>query len=281
MLCDQARRREFRVAFVPTMGALHDGHLALVREAQRRAPYVVVSIFVNPTQFGPGEDLARYPRDLDGDLAKLAVLSPSVVFAPEVAELYQPGDETRVRVGGLSEPLCGRLRPGHFEGVATVVAKLLSLVGPCDVLLGRKDAQQVLVVQRMITDLFMPVRVVAVPTVREPDGLAMSSRNAYLSAAGRQSAVGIVRALDRAARSFERGERDARELERQAREPLEAERLVVEYVEVRDPETLAVFQSRTADRALLAIAARVEGTRLIDNICLGEEPRPLRNLGPA
>ena len=163
------------------MGALHDGHLTLVREAKKRAAFVVVSIFVNPTQFGPNEDLSRYPRDLAGDLARLAPLGVDAVFTPQASELYPAGEETRVRVGPLAEPLCGRTRPGHFEGVATIVAKLFGIAGPSVAVFGQKDYQQLLVIRRMARDLFAPVEVVGIPTVRERDGLAMSSRNAFLS----------------------------------------------------------------------------------------------------
>src|SRR5579884_3842310 len=206
--CDAVRDSRRRVAFVPTMGALHAGHLALVAEAKRRAPFVLVSIYVNPTQFGPGEDFARYPRDLEGDVRKVASAGADAVFAPDSGEMYPPGEQTRVRVGPLAEPLCGAFRPGHFEGVATVVAKLLGVVGPCVAVFGRKDYQQLLVIRRVVRDLFMPVEVVGHPIVREPDGLAMSSRNAYLSTDERARALALARGLDAAARLFAAGERD-------------------------------------------------------------------------
>src|SRR5260221_218014 len=177
----RARTKGDRVGFVPTMGALHSGHLQLAREAKRRAPYTAFSIFVNPTQFGPNEDLGRYPRDLEGDLRKCASVGVDLVFAPDASEMYPAGDATRVRVGALSEALCGPFRAGHFEGVATVVAKLFALAAPCLAVVGRKDYQQLRVIERMARDLLFDVEVVGVPTVRDDDGLAMSSRNAYLS----------------------------------------------------------------------------------------------------
>ncbi len=295
--CDRVRLRGERVAFVPTMGALHAGHLALVEAAKRRAKLVVVSIFVNPTQFGPGEDFARYPRTLEDDLKRLAgsgkepagnatsiepagavrSAEPEVcVFGPSVDEMYPPGEQTRVHVGALAEPLCGRFRPGHFEGVATVVAKLFGIVGPCDAVFGRKDYQQLLVVRRMVADLLMPVTVVDHPTMREPDGLAMSSRNAYLSPDERARALSLVRGLDSAARLFARGERSARELERVAREPVEAASARIEYIELRDADTLAELPKNVGERGVLAIACRVGATRLIDNLVLGQDPPPLR-----
>lgn len=262
------------MGFVPTMGALHPGHLALVREAAARAPFVVVSIFVNPTQFGPGEDFARYPRDLDADLRELGPAGVCLVFAPAPDEMYPPGEETRVRVGALGEPLCGPFRPGHFEGVATVVAKLFCLVGACDAVFGRKDYQQLLVVRRVARDLLLPVRVVDHPTVREPDGLAMSSRNAYLSPDERTRALALASGLGAAVRAFGAGERGARALERLAREPVERAATSVDYVEIRDAETLAPLPGVVSARALLAVACRVGTTRLIDNVVLGEDAPP-------
>jgi pantoate--beta-alanine ligase len=274
-LCREVRKRGERVGFVPTMGALHAGHLALAREAKRLAPRVVASIFVNPTQFGPGEDLSRYPRDLEGDLGKLALVGVDAVFAPEAGELYPSGEETRVRVGSLAEPLCGRSRPGHFEGVATIVAKLFGIVGPSVAVFGKKDYQQLLVIRRMARDLFLPVDVVAVRTVREPDGLAMSSRNAYLSPGERARARALVIGLDAAARAFTSGERRARELERLAREPVDRAATSVDYVEIRDPDTLAALEGDAGARAVVAVACRIGSTRLIDNVVLGEDPPPL------
>jgi pantoate--beta-alanine ligase len=273
--CEDARRRGDSVGLVPTMGSLHEGHLELVREAKRRARFVLVTVFVNPTQFGPSEDLARYPRDLDGDSAKVAAAGASAVFFPEAAAMYLPGDETRVRVGALAVPLCGQFRPGHFEGVATVVAKLFVLAGPCVAVFGRKDYQQLAIVRRMALDLFLPVEVAGHPIVREPDGLAMSSRNAYLKADERVRARGLSRGLAAAARLFDRGERDAAVLRAAARAEIEPLATSIDYVEVADPERLIPYgQGRVGDVTLLAMACRIGTTRLIDNMVLGEEALP-------
>jgi pantoate--beta-alanine ligase len=274
-LCNDERKRGSRVGFVPTMGALHEGHLALAREARRRASAVVASIFVNPTQFGPSEDLSRYPRDLEGDLRKLASVGVDAVFAPEPGELYPPGEETRVRVGAVAGPMCGATRPGHFEGVATVVAKLFAIVGPSVAIFGKKDYQQLLVIRRMARDLFFPVEIVGVRTVREPDGVAMSSRNAYLSPDERARARALVLGLDAAARAFAAGERSARELERLVRGPVEEVASVIDYVDVRDADTLAFLEKDAGLRAVAAVACRIGATRLIDNVVLGEDPPPL------
>lgn len=277
--CDAARAAGARVALVPTMGALHDGHLALVAEARRRVGpdgFVALSIFVNPTQFGPTEDLAAYPRDLDSDLARCASAGVDAVFAPEAAAMYPPGDETRVRVGALTEGLCGAWRPGHFEGVATVVTKLFALAGPCVAVFGRKDYQQWRVVSRLARDLWLPVDVVGLATVREPDGLAMSSRNRYLSAADRARAVAVPTALDAAVRAWASGERNPRALESAARAVLAAACDRVEYVEARDAASLATLDDGPAVApVVLALAVRVGTTRLIDNLVLGDEPSPL------
>jgi pantoate--beta-alanine ligase len=275
-VCDEARARGERVGFVPTMGALHEGHLALVREAKRRAPFVAVSIFVNPTQFGPNEDFTRYPRDLAGDVAKVAAVGADVVFAPEPAAMYPTGEQTRVRVGALAEPLCGRFRPGHFEGVATVVSKLFAIAGPSVAVFGKKDYQQLAILRRLAVDLFFPVEIVGHPILREADGLAMSSRNAYLSAADRQRALCLSGGLAAAWRAFTGGERDADALRALARAEVERGSDSIDYVDVTDPDSLAPVApgGRTGDRALLAIACRVGATRLIDNVVLGEDPSP-------
>jgi pantoate--beta-alanine ligase len=273
--CDAARAHGARVGFVPTMGALHAGHLALVEEARRRAGFVVASIFVNPTQFGPHEDLARYPRDLDGDVRKLASVGADVAFAPDRPSMYPGGDETRVRLGPLADSLEGAFRPGHFDGVATVVAKLFSVVGPCVAIFGRKDYQQLLVVGRMVRDLLLPVEVVGHPIVREPDGLAMSTRNQYLSPEERARALCIVRGLDAGARGFAKGERGARNIERIARDPIERQASSIDYVEARDADSLAAIEGEIVGRAVLAVACRIGSTRLIDNVVLGEDPPPL------
>jgi len=270
--CDDARASGKRVGFVPTMGALHEGHLALVREAKARADFVVVSIFVNPTQFGPNEDFARYPRDLHGDAAKLAPLGVAAVFAPERDAMYVANEETRVRVGALAETLCGPLRPGHFEGVATVVAKLFALVGPSVAVFGRKDYQQLAIVKRMVLDLFLPIEVIGHPIVREPDGLAMSSRNAYLSAEQRARALCLSRALGAAGAAFQAGERDASRLASLARAEVESAADSIDYVSVVDADTLRAFSEPIATRPLVAIACRLGKTRLIDNAVLERSP---------
>jgi pantoate--beta-alanine ligase len=274
--CDAARARGQRVGFVPTMGALHDGHLTLVREARSHAEYVVCSIFVNATQFGPGEDLARYPRDLEGDVRKLEGDGVDVVFAPEHDAMYVPGERTRVRVDDLTAHLCGPHRPGHFEGVTTIVAKLFSVIGPCTAVFGKKDFQQLAVIQRMTRDLFFPVEIVGAPIVREPDGLAMSSRNAYLSADERARALGLSRGLAGAVRAFASGERRAGVLRMLALAQIAPVATAIDYVTIADPTTLTPLPdtATASDRALLAVACRVGATRLIDNVVLGEDPAP-------
>lgn len=275
--CDEARSGGCRVGLVPTMGALHAGHVALVAEARKHADFVAVSIFVNPTQFGPNEDLARYPRTLEADAEKCENAGASAIFAPAEGAMYPPGDETRVRVGATAATLCGPHRPGHFEGVATVVTKLFSLAGPCVAVFGRKDYQQWRVIARFVADLFLPVELVALRTVREPDGLAMSSRNAYLSAEQRAAARAIPRGLSDAARAFAAGERDAGKLAALARESVARVATSIDYVDVADPESLRVLAAgeRAGERALLALAIRLGGARLIDNVVLGEDPPPI------
>jgi pantoate--beta-alanine ligase len=274
--CDDARARGIRVGFVPTMGALHDGHLSLVREARKHSGFVVTSIFVNPTQFGPNEDFAKYPRDLAADVAKLEPAGGDLVFAPNAGAMYPPGETTRVRVDGLTVHLCGPHRPGHFEGVTTVVAKLFSVIGASVAIFGKKDYQQLAVLKRMATDLFFPVEVRGFPIVREADGLAMSSRNAYLSAEERNRALGLSRGLRAAAHAFAKGERRAGTLRTLAREEVEKIATSIDYVTVADADAIQPFSddATTPDRVLLAIACRVGGTRLIDNVVLGEDPAP-------
>jgi pantoate--beta-alanine ligase len=256
------------------MGALHEGHLALVREAKKRAQFVVCSIFVNPTQFGPNEDLARYPRDLEGDVRKLEGVD--VVFAPDPSAMYVPGERTRVRVDELTAHLCGPHRPGHFEGVTTIVAKLFAIVGPSSAVFGKKDFQQLAVIRRMARDLFFPVEIVPYPIVREPDGLAMSSRNAYLSAEERVRALGLSRGLAAAARAFAGGERRAGVLRSLALAAIEPNATSIDYVAVADADTIVPLEDSATvpERALLAVACRVGGTRLIDNVVLGEDAPP-------
>ncbi|NMC69701.1 MAG: pantoate--beta-alanine ligase [Myxococcales bacterium] len=270
---DAARAHGARVAFVPTMGALHAGHLELVRHARSLADVVVVSIFVNPTQFGPREDLASYPRDLDGDLRLLAGVPADLVLAPSVEAVYPPGHATTVHVAGLTEGLCGAHRPGHFDGVATVVAKLFSMVGPCVAVFGRKDFQQLQVVRRMAADLDLPVTVIGRPTVREPDGLAMSSRNRYLTPEQRRRATALVEGLRAASSAFAAGQRDPAILQSLIRARLEGRVDGIDYVFVGDPETLRPYEGPVprGRTALAAVAARIGRTRLIDNAELGTD----------
>jgi pantoate--beta-alanine ligase len=262
-----------RIGFVPTMGYLHEGHLALVDEARRRADAVILSIFVNPLQFGPAEDLARYPRDLPRDRALASARGVDALFVPDVTEMYPPGSGVRLSPGPIAERWEGAARPAHFTGVLTVVAKLFNLVEPDLACFGQKDVQQLTLVRRMVRDLDWPVEVVAVPTVREPDGLALSSRNAYLGLEDRRRAVVLSRALQAAHQAWREGETRAAALEAKMRAELGAEPTVaVEYISIAEPEGLAPVH--TADeRVVVAIAARIGGTRLIDNIKLGEGVR--------
>jgi pantoate--beta-alanine ligase len=266
--CDDARARGQRVGLVPTMGFLHEGHRSLIRAARAATDFVVVTIFVNPLQFGPNEDLDAYPRDLERDLAACAADGADVVFTPAVAEMYPEGAVTTVHVDGLTADLCGASRPTHFDGVTTVVTKLFSIVGPCDAYFGRKDAQQLAVVQRMAADLNLPVTVHGCPLVREADGLALSSRNAYLSAGERAAAPVLFRALRAVADAAADGEREPEKLRELARSIVATEPTVsLEYIEVRDAHDLSrVTTLRGA--VLVALAARLGRTRLIDNIQL-------------
>jgi pantoate--beta-alanine ligase len=260
------RRAGERIAFVPTMGNLHEGHLTLVREARRAAPRVVVSIFVNPLQFGPAEDYAAYPRTLDEDRRLLEREGVDLLFAPAATLVYPRGqaEQTRVEVPGVSDILCGASRPGHFVGVATVVCKLFNMVQPDVALFGEKDFQQLLVIRLMTRDLSLPVAIRGVATVREPDGLAMSSRNRYLSAAERAVAPGLHRTLRRAADRL-RGGTAPEEAARAAREELAAAGLQPDYVSVRRSGDLA--EPAPGDKALVVLAAaRLGRARLIDNL---------------
>ncbi len=265
---EEQRREGRRIALVPTMGALHEGHLSLVRLARQRAERVVVSIFVNPTQFGPNEDFARYPRDLAADVAKLRSLHVDAVFAPAAEEIYPPGDATWVDVERLCDGMCGRGRPGHFRGVTTVVARLLNLTRPQVAVFGEKDYQQLQIVRRMARDLCFDTEIVSGPTAREPDGLALSSRNAFLSDEARLQARALNAAIFEAQELHRAGERDVRRLAVVARQRLEKEPLArVEYVEIRDADSLEELE-RVDRRAVLAIAVLIGGTRLIDNAIL-------------
>jgi pantoate--beta-alanine ligase len=268
---EEARRRGERIAFVPTMGYLHAGHVSLLDEGRRRGDRLVLSIFVNPTQFGPGEDLDRYPRDLPGDLAKAAAAGVDVAFVPEARAMYPEGHETVVEVRELARGLDGDRRPGHFAGVATVVLKLFNLVHPHVALLGEKDFQQLAVIRRLVRDLHLPVEVVGMPTVREPDGLAMSSRNAYLAPDERRRAAALARGLGAARALYESGERAVAPLVAAARLPLDEAAVSVDYLELCDSETLRPLDAAApVDRpAVLLVAAYVGRTRLIDNMRFG------------
>jgi pantoate--beta-alanine ligase len=264
----KARGKGLRIGLVPTMGALHEGHASLIRAARAECGYVAVSLFVNPTQFGPGEDLARYPRPIQNDLAVCRREGADLVFAPAAAEMYPEGFATTVRIAGLSEKMCGAFRPGHFDGVCTVVAKLLAIVQPDAAYFGEKDAQQLAIVRRMAADLNLPLEIRGCPLVREPDGLAMSSRNAYLSPEERQQALAISAALADTRKAIESGERDAAAVADMLRRRLQAARGVeLQYVAVVDPDTLADLD-RIGGQALVAVAAKVGATRLIDNVLL-------------
>ncbi len=259
------------LGLVPTMGFLHEGHLSLVRRARAENAFVAATIFVNPTQFGPSEDLARYPRDLPRDLALLQREGVNLVFAPTVAEMYPPGFSVSIDVGPVATPLEGAARPGHFRGVATVVCKLFNITAPQRAYFGQKDAQQTLVIRRMTTDLNLPVEIVICPTIREPDGLAMSSRNVYLQPEERRAATVLVRALREAQARFAAGERRGDMLRAAMHAVLNAEPLArPEYVSVADLTDLHELDQVTSG-ALASLAVRIGTTRLIDNCILDDD----------
>ena len=258
------------LGLAPTMGALHGGHLALVERARGENATVAATIFVNPAQFGPGEDLAGYPRDLEQDLAKLRPQGVDLVYVPPLDEVYPPGFDTWVEVGRLAARLEGARRPGHFRGVATVVTKLLSLTRPDRAYFGQKDAQQTLVVCQLVRDLDLGVEVVVVPTVRDPDGLALSSRNAYLTTEQRRAAPVVYRALCRAEQLWRQGVRDGEQLRQEVRRVLQSEPLVegIDYVSVADAATLEELD-QVGGQALVSVAVKLGRPHLIDNIILG------------
>jgi pantoate--beta-alanine ligase len=264
----EAKTRGHKIGFVPTMGALHKGHISLTRAARGQADIAVASIFVNPTQFGPNEDFARYPRTFERDCEMLQNAQVDFVFAPSVNEMYPSGALTYVTVEGLSNHLCGRSRPGHFRGVTTVVSKLFNIIEPQLAFFGQKDAAQVAIIRRMVRDLNFPVEIVACPTVREADGLAMSSRNAYLDPDQRKSALVLSRALMRMEDAFRAGESRASELMELGMAVLRSEPEVrLDYLEIVDPGTLEPIQV-IKHIGLAAVAAFVGTTRLIDNVVL-------------
>jgi pantoate--beta-alanine ligase len=262
----QARAENHVIGFVPTMGALHAGHLVLVNRAKQECSQVVASIFVNPKQFGPAEDFAKYPRTLEADAKKLADANVDSLFVPEAAEIYPPGFATYVHVEGLSERLEGRTRPGHFRGVTTVVLKLLEIVQPHYAYFGRKDAQQVKLIQRMVQDLNLNTEIVVCPIVREPDGLALSSRNAYLNAEERRAATVLHRALEQAREEIAAGVRDALQLQSALLRVLESEPSArLDYAEIVDAETFEPV-TRVRRSCFVLLAAYIGKTRLIDNL---------------
>ena len=266
---EDLRRDGRRIAVVPTMGALHDGHLVLMHHARAHADVVILTIFVNPTQFGPNEDLARYPRDEAGDLAKARACGVDLAFCPEAAAMYLPGSQTFVEVRELQQPLCGASRPGHFAGVATVVTKLFHVTLPHLAVFGEKDYQQLAIIRRMVRDLDFGIEIAGVPIVREPDGLALSSRNAYLSPDERRQALSLSHGLQAAEAQFRAGERSAAALVETARAPIAVQPSArIDYVELRDADDLSPVT--TIERpAVLAVAVFVGKTRLIDNRVLG------------
>ena len=250
---------------IPTMGLLHEGHLSLFREAQKRADVCAASLFVNPTQFGPNEDLARYPRDEAGDFAKMEAEGVSLVFAPGADEIYPPGEETRVEVERLSDRLCGRSRPGHFRGVATVVLKLFNLFRPEVAVFGEKDFQQLMIIRRMARDLFLDVEIVGAPLIREADGLALSSRNSYLSAGDRQRALGLSRALKAMQAAVKAGELDTTVLRSIGSQILSDHGLVEDYLAIVDEQTLDPVDRLGAGPTRALITTHCASVRLIDN----------------
>jgi pantoate--beta-alanine ligase len=272
--CERARHGGARIGFVPTMGALHDGHLALVDEAARRgATEAIVSIFVNPLQFGPSEDFARYPRTFDDDIARCAARGVDVVYAPSPETMYPPGFQTHVEVERVTARWEGAFRPTHFRGVTTVVTKLLLAVGPCIAVFGRKDYQQWRTLDQLVRDLGLPVEIVGMPTVREPDGLALSSRNRYLDPERRIRALGIASGLRQAHDLYCSGERRPDTLSGVVRAAVRATFDRIDYVEAVDPETLEPL-TEARDSVLILVAAHLGVTRLIDNMLLGHDTRP-------
>lgn len=262
---DRWRAEGKKIALVPTMGYLHEGHLSLMRAVRGKADVVVTSIFVNPTQFGPSEDFARYPRDFERDCMLSEGVGADVIFAPQAADIYPPGYQTYVEVTEVSGPLCGRSRPGHFRGVTTVVAKLFNIVGPHLAIFGEKDYQQLTVIRRMVADLNMNIEIIGHPIIREGDDLAMSSRNVYLNTEQRRKALRLNLALKEAQGLIDRGERQSDSILARVREVLQpGEDVRIDYVQICRPDTLEDV-ARIEDRALLALAVHVGATRLIDN----------------
>lgn len=265
---DHYRGQGKTIGFVPTMGFLHDGHLSLIREAKRITDVVVVSIFVNPAQFGRGEDYEQYPRDLEGDREKVERVGADILFVPSVSDMYPEGYLTYVDVEEITKTMCGASRPGHFRGVATVVTKLFNIVKPHKAFFGQKDYQQGIVIKRMAKGLNMDVEIIVLPTVREPDGLAMSSRNSYLNKEEREAAIILYRSLIRAEEMIMRGESSARKIYNEIKKMIEAEPLArIDYIAVANPETLEPLKE-AKERSLIALAVWIGKTRLIDNMII-------------
>jgi pantoate--beta-alanine ligase len=268
LFVQQAKEHGLSIGLVPTMGSLHEGHLALMRQAKKDCDVVVVSIFVNPTQFGPNEDYAKYPRDLTGDSEQAGKAGVEVIFHPQVQEMYPKGYNSFIEIDGITEKLCGLSRPGHFRGVATIVAKLLNIIQPDTAFFGQKDAQQVLVLQRMVSDLNMNVALEIVPIVREKDGLAMSSRNAFLTDDERKAALVLYRSLQLAQQLVTLGEVNVEKIRQQVITNIQAEeRAEIDYAEIHSYPLLENIDT-IEQKALLALAVRIGNTRLIDNIIL-------------
>jgi pantoate--beta-alanine ligase len=258
-----------RLGFVPTMGALHDGHMSLVALAAERCDAVAASIFVNPTQFAPHEDLATYPRPIEADLAKLEAADVALVFLPAPETIYPSGFDTRIEVGAIADRLEGAVRPGHFSGVATVVAKLFNIMTPEIAFFGQKDVQQTRVIMQLVRDLDFPVEIAIGPTIREPDGLALSSRNVYLSATDRAEAPALHRGLRAAEDAYAAGMRDAATLRELIEAPIRQTKGMIDYVSIADPDTLAELELIGAKGAVVSLAVRFGTTRLLDNVILG------------
>lgn len=268
-ISDQLKQEGKRIGFVPTMGYLHDGHLSLVRKVKGLCDIVVASIFVNPTQFGPGEDFKRYPRDEEGDKAKLEAEGVAFLFTPEAGDMYPSGYQTYVEVTEVSKGLCGDFRPGHFRGAATVVAKLFNIVKPDVAIFGEKDYQQLLVIKRMVEDLNFDIKIITGVLIREEDGMAMSSRNTYLSPEERQRALILYRSFLKGKNLFQSGERKASALLKAVKESIKSvDGVTLQYVEIRDVETLEKIEN-VDKTAVIALAAIVGSVRLIDNVIIG------------
>lgn len=267
-LSETIRTSGRRIGFVPTMGYLHQGHLSLMRKAREECDVVVVSVFVNPTQFGPSEDFDRYPRDPDGDRIKCESAGVDILFMPDTQDMYPDGPAVHVTVEGLSDIYEGAVRPGHFRGVATIVAKLFNIVRPHRAYFGQKDFQQCVVIKRMVAGLNMDVEVIVMPTVREPDGLAMSSRNVYLSEEERRAALSLYNALSFGESLIRSGEKDLERIKQEMRAIILKEKgTVIDYIEIADPDTLLPLEM-ASDRMVLLVAVRIGRTRLIDNMLI-------------